>query len=176
MSSEKILETLEKWHTRIRASHKGHYKNAARLSAQQHNLGIVVVVFTAIVGTSVFASLAMDNSNVWLKTLAGIVSILTVVFAALQTFLNYPAKQVTHLLAATQLSSLKKRIEEQITVGGTEDELKLFMHDIRTEWDAITHGAPLMSEGVYNTSAASMVTASEFDFSSKAPDSGESSQ
>jgi len=174
LSAERILETLEKWHIRIRAIHKGHYKDAARLSAKQHRLGIIVVVFTAIVGTSVFASLAADNPSTWMKVLTGIVSMLAVVLAALQTYLNYPAKQVTHVLAATKLSSLKKRIEEQLTVGGSEDELKVFLREIRTEWDAITHGAPLMSEDTFNNSAASMVTPSEFEFSSESPESRKS--
>ena len=171
MSVERILETLGKWHTRIRATHKGHYKDAARLSSHQHRLGIIVVIITAIVGTSVFASLATDNPTPWMKLLTGIISVLAVVLAALQTYLNYPAKQVTPVLAATKLSSLKKRIEEQITVGGTEDELKAFLHEIRTEWDAITHGAPLMSEDTYKDTAKTMVTDSEFALSSESSDS-----
>ena len=171
MSAERILETLKKWHTRIRATHKGYYKDAARLAAQQQKLGIIVVFFTAIVGTSVFASLATDNPSAWMKVITGIVSVFAVVLAAVQTYLNYPAKQVIHVLAATQLSSLKKRIEEQLSVGGSEDELKAFMHEIRTEWDAITHGAPLMSEATYKNSAASLVTGAEFAFSSESPES-----
>lgn len=176
MSVERILETLGKWHTRIRATHKGHYKDAARLSAHQHRLGIIVVMITAVVGTNVFASLAVDNPMQWMKILIGIISVFAVVLAALQTYLNYPAKQVTHVLAATKLSSLKKRIEEQITVGGTEDELKAFLHEIRTEWDAITHGAPLLSEDTYKDTAKTMVADSAFVLSSETSDSRKSSQ
>lgn len=164
MSTEHIIETLGKWHVRIRATHKGHYKDAAKLAANQHKLGVFVVVISAIVGTSIFASLATDNTEPWMKVLTGFISLLAVVLAALQSHLNYPAKHVTHVLAATKLSSLKKRIEEQITLGGTEEELKGFLREIRTEWDSITHGAPLMSENTYTETSATMVTEDEFEF------------
>ncbi|MEW8300234.1 MAG: SLATT domain-containing protein [Candidatus Thiodiazotropha sp.] len=165
MSVERILETLEKWHKRIRATHKGHYKDAARLAANQHRLGILVVIITSIVGTGVFASLSTNNPATWMKVVTGALSLTAVVLSALQAYLNYPAKQVTHVLAATKLSSLKKRIEEQITIGGDEDELKAFLREIRTEWDSITHGAPLMSDDTYSNTSKPMVTAAEFDFS-----------
>lgn len=145
VSAGKIQNMLEKWHRRIRATHKGHYKDAAILETRQRKLGIIVVILSTIVGSSIFASIA-TNPSTEVKLITGSLSVLVVVLATLQTYLNYPAKVITHILAATQLSSIKKKIEEQLSAGADEQELKAFISEVRREWDTITAGAPLMSE------------------------------
>lgn len=160
MSAGKIQILLEKWHRRIRATHKGHYKDAAILETRHRKLGIIVVILSAIVGSSIFASLA-TNPSIEIKLITGFLSLLVVVLATLQTYLNYPAKIITHILAATQLSSIKKRIEEQLSVGADEQEIKAFISEVRREWDAITAGAPLMSEATH-TRVSAVLTAEDF--------------
>jgi hypothetical protein len=153
MGQSNLRLLLENWYQRIRASHKGHYKDAALLEKRQKILGGVVVGLTALIGTSLFFSLTSPNQNKFVTLLAGLLSALTTVLAALQTYLNYPAKQTTHIIAATQLSSIKKKIEEKLAIEEDPEELKLFIREIRTEWDAITHGAPLMSEKTFDSFA-----------------------
>ena len=160
VSAGKIQILLEKWHRRIRATHKGHYKDAAILETRHRKLGTIVVILSAIVGSSIFASLA-TNPSIEIKLITGFLSLLVVVLATLQTYLNYPAKIITHILAATQLSSIKKRIEEQLSVGADEQEIKAFISEVRREWDAITAGAPLMSEATH-TRVSAVLTAEDF--------------
>lgn len=153
MQNKKLHSLLFKWHHRIRASQRGHYKAVAILERKQKSLGMIVVVLTSIIGTSLFYSLTNTGTNDINTFITGIISAIATVLAALQTHLNYPAKQTTHIIAATQLSSLKKRIEEKVAVEDDEKELKSFIREIRAEWDAITSGAPVMDEKTFNRHA-----------------------
>lgn len=150
MNPTRFRSLLAKWYPRIRTTHKGHYRDAALLGQRQQRLGIAVVVLSAIVGTSLFYSLVNASSSPIATLITGLISALAATLATLQTYLNYPAKQTTHIIAATQLSSLKKRIEEKLVVEDDAEELKSFIREIRAEWDAITHGAPLLSEDTYD--------------------------
>ena len=150
MSREQIHSLLDKWHQRIRATHKGHYKDAASLDKRQKALGTLVVVLSSVVGTGVFASLTVTNTDPNVSMVLGLLSVTAAALAALQTYLNFSAKQSTHIMAATRLSSLKKRIEEKLALEGDVEDLEKFLHAIRAEWDAITYGAPLMSERTFS--------------------------
>ena len=154
MDQTKLLRLLKNWHIRIRATHKGHYKDAAALMVRQRILGISVVLLTSFVGTGLFVSLTTSALNENYVLIGGLISATASILAALQTYLNYPERQTTHLIAATQLSSLKKRIEEKLATEEDVHELKVFIREIRVEWNTITSGAPLMSEKNFNKNAA----------------------
>lgn len=146
-----ITQTLENWRIRIRATHKGYYRDASKLSSRQHILGTTVALISGVVGSGVLLSMSNpEEKSTWVIVSAGMLSILAAILSALQTYLNYPARQVTHVLAATKLSSLKKRIEERLAIDGNDDELKSFLKEIRLEWDMITHSAPLLSNSSYS--------------------------
>ncbi len=162
MKSDNLQSLLTKWYHRIRATHKGHYKDAALLEQRQKRLGITVVFLSSIVGTSLFFSLTNTNPSSLATFFTGLTSAIAAALAALQTYLNYPAKQTTHIIAATQLSSLKKRIEEKLTVEDDIAEIKSFIREVRAEWDVITRGAPLMSEDTYKNIAKANVKPEHF--------------
>lgn len=170
MNSVRLRSLLTKWYQRIRATHKGHYKDAALLDKRQRKLGITVVLLSAFVGTSLFYSLVNSNPSPIVTLLIGLTSALAATLAALQTYLNYPAKQTTHIIAATQLSSLKKRIEEKLAVEEDVVELKSFIREIRAEWNAITHGAPLMTEETFNNIVKANVKPEYFQLESALQD------
>src|SRR5947199_1891835 len=80
---------LQDWHNRAAAAQHAHYLLAHRLRRRNLGLGIPAVVFSSIVGTSLFATLTRENVNTSLRILIGCISVLAAVAAALQTFLRF---------------------------------------------------------------------------------------
>lgn len=149
--SDTRIELLHNWYTRIRIAQTGHYEDAHKLRRKNAAFGIPVVLFSAIVGTGVFASLSEQNPSFNLRIVLGIISILAAALASLQTFLNYSEQSAKHLKAATELSSLKKEIEEKLAILPAEAEgLNEFIKSVRSRWDAITNEAPLLADRTFN--------------------------
>lgn len=167
MNIEAIREQLGKWQRRIRATHQAHYREAAQLERKNGRLGTLVVVFSSIVGTAVFASLTISNPEWWIKLLTGALSIVAVVLAALHRHLDYAAKRTPHIMAGAQLSSLKKRIEAKLVAEDDSAELKRFLYEIVNEWNTITQTSPLLSEEIFTSEIAEQVAASDFVPSSR---------
>lgn len=72
-----------------------HYDMAERYKNRHRALGLVVVLVSAIVGTSVFASLG-KATQIWIQFFTGLLSVAAVVLAALQTFLGFAELQAQH--------------------------------------------------------------------------------
>ncbi len=153
LENEKVL-LLRRWYVRIRIAQSGHYKDAAKLKKRNTRLGILVVVFSTIVGTSIFASLS-ENLNKsgesdYLQILLGLISVAAATLAALQTFLNYSEESSKHLTAATKLSALKKEIEKNlILLSEKNDQLDQFVEKVKVEWNSITTESPMVSSKIF---------------------------
>src|SRR3954453_23840604 len=78
---------IEDWHNRAAAAQHAHYLLAHRLRRRNLGLGVPAVIFSSIVGTSLFASLTRDDINTSIRVVIGCISVLAAVAAALQTFL-----------------------------------------------------------------------------------------
>src|SRR4051794_12412579 len=76
---------LQNWHNRAAAAQHAHYLLAHRLRRRNLGLGVPAVVFSSIVGTSLFASLTQENVHIDLRIAIGCISVLAAVAAALQT-------------------------------------------------------------------------------------------
>lgn len=63
-------------------------------------------------------ALTLDKSpNFWLRTIAILLSILAVVFAAVQTFSNYSVRAAEHKSAGSRFDTLRRRCESKLTNG-----------------------------------------------------------
>src|SRR5439155_18704579 len=72
---------------------------ARRCDTLRYTIGVPTITLSAVVGTSVFSALG-QNPEQLLKLLVGILSVTAAVFAALQTFMDYPARAERHRAAA----------------------------------------------------------------------------
>src|SRR3954465_14441285 len=91
---------LQDWHNRAAAAQHAHYMLAHRLRRRNLGLGIPAVVFSTVVGTSLFASLTQEHVNISVRIIIGCVSVLAAVAAALQTFLRFAERAAQHVTAA----------------------------------------------------------------------------
>ena len=121
------LERLyESWHRRVAAAEHGHRLMADRLRRRYFLLGIPVVVFTTLVGTSAFASLSgASNSSITTRNadsdvvllIVGGISVLAAVLSSLQTFLRYATRAEGHRIAALRYETLRREMAETLALS-----------------------------------------------------------
>src|SRR6058998_688996 len=90
-----MQELLRGW---LLHAHKGrdrHDDAARRYEGHRTGFGVPTIVLSAVVGTSVFASLG-EQPAVWAQVSVGLLSMAAAVFSALQTFFDYPARAERH--------------------------------------------------------------------------------
>jgi hypothetical protein len=88
-----------------------------RSHVMHQTLGIPVVVLTAAVGTTIFATFGTNPDSRWV-IIAGLVSLLAAILAALQTFLGYAQRAERHRAAAVAYSQLKRDLDLLVTQFG----------------------------------------------------------
>lgn len=91
----------------VRVLARAHALAAEKFEQRGMLLGVPVIILMTIVGTGSFANLvSLGKSQFWISLLAGILSVMAAVLAALQTFFNYGPKAQKHAEAAAKLNAL----------------------------------------------------------------------
>ena len=121
--TDEETQLAQDWGRRAVAAQHAHYYLAAGLKKRNLALGIPVVIFTTVVGTSLFASMASTASESasksfpgWARALIGSISILAAVLAAIQTFLRFAERAERHAQAADWYASIRREIEELLAL------------------------------------------------------------
>jgi hypothetical protein len=109
--SSNIESLLFDWHGSLRISQAAHYETAKPLSRAHFLLGVPVAIISAVVGTSVFASLESTVELKW-KIIIGLASILAAILASIQTFLRFEERAESHRLIAGRCAILRREIEQ----------------------------------------------------------------
>jgi hypothetical protein len=111
-------ETLEDFVTmadtyRVHAIGKesGHELSAELFERKNRWLGVPATVISAVVGSSIFASLASEKTSIVLMVVTGSLSICAAVLSALQTFLRYSETAQNHKTAAGSYGTLRRKID-----------------------------------------------------------------
>jgi len=119
---DKFMQLANKWQKRARTNQKGHYMVAEKLRHKNCQFGVPVVVLSAIIGTSIFATLTKDI-EVWSRVIVGLVSIAIAVLSSLQTFFRFSDRAEQHRSAGIQYGILNREMERVCTLP-PEDQLK----------------------------------------------------
>ncbi len=123
-----------------------------------------MVVLSAIVGTTVFATLNDTATSIIVKIILGTTSMFTAALASLQTFLNYEALSEKHLSAAAKLSAIKKEIEEKTITLTTDAELTEFIEQVRMRWTSVTDEYPQISDKIWKAYCSKQIQDQFIDF------------
>jgi hypothetical protein len=140
---------LTDWHLRATAAQFGYQTKAQRSRRANLALGIPVVALTTIVGTSVFAALSRDPTEE-VKFLAGAVTILAAVLAAIQTFLAYAQVTENNRVAASRYAMIRRHIELAIARKDANA-----IDRIRSEMDKADAAAQPIGDKLWEASLAS---------------------
>lgn len=144
---------------RIKKSHtmaKAHCQESVRSERKNNQLGIPVVILTAMVGTSVFATL-QNQPHISVQIIIGLISLLATVLASLQTFLRYAEKSTEHREAALKFERLQNELE-QLLAYPIEDDRSLDekLTNLREEYHELAATFPNVPEHIWNAAVESV--------------------
>ena len=107
--------------------------------------GIPTVVMSALLGTTVFASL--QNSDIsWIKFLMVVLSVSMVALTSLQTFFKYSERAERHKTAAVQIGEVRRKLEQKLQFVQLDEAL---MKMIREKWNAADRQSPTIPTHIY---------------------------
>jgi len=144
-------ELLRGW---LLHAHKGrdrHDLAARRCDQQRYLLGIPATVISAIVGTTVFATLQESPGSTTMQFLIGSLAIITAILASLQSFLNLGARAERHRIAGVKYKAVIRHLE-QLGIG-TISRMKLdapLLNDVRQSLDALEEEMPVVPPRIYD--------------------------
>ncbi len=134
-------------------AHKGrdrHDLAARRYESRRSGLGVPTIVMSAVVGTSVFASLGSQAAT-WAQVSVGLLSVAAAVLSALQTFFDYPARAERHRLAGAKYKAIVRELEEVLAVP---DSLmardSAWLDALRQRFDALEEETPVVASRIFD--------------------------
>jgi hypothetical protein len=137
MSSSALLE---KWSLRIKRAQLAH-RFAAKGYAHLHLwLGVPAIGLSALVATSVFASL-QDKLGAYGWIITGMLSVGATILVALQTFLRFEELSSKHQAADARYGAIRQNIEQlqafseedQASMANACDRIRLAMENLMEE-------------------------------------------
>jgi len=143
------LELLTDWLRRLKETQAAHYESSKPLAGYNLALGIPVVVLTAFVGTSVFATLEKDVEPL-IKIAVGLISVTAAILSSLQTFLRFSERAEQHRSTAARSGVVRRQIEQLIAGGDWSNIPSDKIDKIRNEIDRISESAPSIKESVWS--------------------------
>ena len=109
---------VEIWSKRAEACHKCHFLASHRYSRYNYLFGIPTILFTTLVGTTVFASLSSTESASVTVTIAiGLCSVTAALLSGLQTFLGFSERSDRHRDAGVKYGATGRRLELILNEG-----------------------------------------------------------
>ena len=112
---------LEIWYKRAEACHKCHFLASHRYSRYNYMIGIPTILFTTVVGTSVFASLSTKSISVTATVVIGFVSIMAAILSSLQTFLGFSERADRHRDAGVKYGTIGRKMELMLNENAMPD-------------------------------------------------------
>lgn len=145
------------WLNGLRIQHIAQSRAAARCQRRSRILGTTVVVLTTLVGTSIFATLEQTPATGW-RVLAGLLSAVAAVFAALQTFLRYGELAELHKIAAQRYGRLRRELEQYATrAPHDQSDIDEYLTTVRERWDELDETSPATPGEVYRQARTEVV-------------------
>ena len=112
-------ELLLAWIRRARESQFTHYVQATRFRRADLWLGVPVIAITALVGTSVFSSVANDQEPATAKIVLGLFSVLAAILSSLQTFMKLSERSDLHRSFGARYGDVRRKLEQAYAQRGT---------------------------------------------------------
>jgi hypothetical protein len=115
---EDILKQGDAYRGRANMLGHRHYAIADQAGRRHIVLGVPTLILTAVVSTSIFASIDSSPSTGW-KIAAGLVAGAAAILAALQTFFGFAELGEKHRKAGAAYLALRMRIDNFLLRAGT---------------------------------------------------------
>jgi hypothetical protein len=143
-------EVLEEWYTRCRIALSAYNQASTRTDSSGRRLGMLAVAFTAIVATSVFATLTQDPSTGW-RIATGVLAAAAAVLSALQTFLHQAERSERFLEAARNYGRLRRLIERRRAFPpATRGEARAVLNEIELKAGEAALSKPNVPQSIWD--------------------------
>jgi hypothetical protein len=135
---------LYKWERRVMLAIFSHARSADRCAAWDIRLGSSSVVLTAIVGTSVFATLQADPGTAT-RVGVGVLTVAAVATSAVHVFAGLVDRKVVYERASRRYAAIRRRIEitrVQLSTTGESPAVWEEVEAIKEEMDSAAASSP----------------------------------
>jgi hypothetical protein len=148
-------ELLTRWAKRAREAQAAQYEMANRLGRRSQWLGVPVIVITAIVGTSVFASISQEVISLQAKIAVGLMSVAATVLSSLQTFFKLSERAEKHRQCGSKFGAIRREIEAALAEDpGPID--RNYVAALREKLDRLGEEAPHVAWAVFKANEKSL--------------------
>ncbi|MEU5304700.1 SLATT domain-containing protein [Streptomyces noursei] len=139
------VEILERWSRGLQMVHVAHNIASERFDHWNRVSGITTAMLSAVVGTTLFASLSTSGLT-GVRVVAGAASLLAAALSAGQLVWNYPELASRHRAAAVRYATLRRQVELRLA---NRDQMTDADVDVTSsEWEQIEQSAPQLPIGV----------------------------
>jgi hypothetical protein len=135
-------ELVLAWIRRARESQFAHYEQATRLRRGSTLLGIPVIIITAIVGTTVFSSIAQATTSDNVKIVVGLLSVSASVLSSLQTFMKLSEKAEQHRVFGARYGGIRRKLEHIYAARESQPITSQLLDYLNNDLNALAEEAP----------------------------------
>ena len=141
-----------RWYTQRKCN--AHYQMSESARLLNNRLGVPVTILTAIVGTSIFATISAAP-QLWLKVAIGLLSLTAAVLSALHTWYHYQEVASQHREAAAEYGAIRHSLDYFMLMFGqvSEDQRSTALEsfkEISQRLDALEKKAPSIPDQIYD--------------------------
>jgi len=137
------------WLRRSREAQLCHYEMSTKLSMQNLVMGVPVIMITALVGTSAFASILSELIPIWAKIAVGFTSLLAAVISSLQTFFKFSERSEQHKTFAAKFGAVRRELEV-LHVSGNAFQEPSYVNVLRDKLDRLAEEAPAIPPRIFS--------------------------
>jgi Protein of unknown function (DUF4231) len=147
---DSVTQVLDEWKSRAERALFAHRYAAKGFQTLHLWLGIPLVVITAVVGTSMYATLESQPAF-WVKAITAGLSVLAAILAAVQTFVSPQDRRQIHNEAAAGFAAVRRNIEEfEALPEDQKPPAKEFLDSVREELDTLARKYPPVPDMYWN--------------------------
>lgn len=144
---EKVVAS---WLRRLYIASRAHFDAAIWYERIHLKLGILAIILSTIVGTSVFAMI-QKQSDIYVQIAVGLLSISAAVSSAIQTFTRLENRAAKHRNAGMRFGSLIRELENVLaSTIQNQKEFDTLISGFREKYDLVGEEAPSIPQHIWN--------------------------
>ncbi len=150
VDKEKAKKTFEQWNRGARIRNIAYQRAGDFYSSWGKKVGVLVTVFTVIVGTSFFSRVSASNDQT-IFIVVGLFSLAAAVLSGVNSFFNFPELGAKHTETGLKFGELRRRMDV-INCLVCDDDSKIEAHltEIADAYNAALNGAPILPRWFYD--------------------------
>jgi hypothetical protein len=164
VDKEKAKKIFEQWNRGVRIRNIAHQRAGAFYSSWGKRVGVLVTVFTVIVGTSFFSRISVSNDQT-IFIVVGFLSVAAAVLSGVNSFLNFPELGAKHTETGLKFGELRRRMDVINCLVCDDSKTEAQLTEIGDAFNAALKGAPILTPRFYD--AAEKKLASEWQKASQ---------